>query len=303
MVNRGAGSEKKKKKKSVVAKVPAAPKAASLLGQSLGGRASVARLSVAAPEGSGGLAFRPRAALSPSATPPAPARDPATEGAEANCVPLPVATVAPLTSGDGAMPHPQAAGHIPGHTAAKSSSAPAPIAQQVGALATRAAPLAQGARRGLAPLAPVEARVATSPAVVPPAAPTPPPEALVLAKCGPLIREGALAEAHAALGRLEADIWDADRCLARERHGVVSGWSQVEVATQTAWRQAKASTIESKKEAADAKEARDAALAKAEEASKRCGEAEASLKALQEEQSAHTLQLQQLEDGIKAREA
>lgn len=118
-----------------------------------------------------------------------------------------------------------------------------------------------------------------------------------------LIWEGSLADARTALGRFEADLRDVDRCLARERLGIVSAWRQVEAATKTAWSRAEASTTESKKEAADAEAAHDDALVEAAAAVKRCSEAEAGLKALQEEQSTRAKRLQQLEDDLKAREA
>ena len=62
----------------------------------------------------------------------------------------------------------------------------------------------------------------------------PPRQTLALANCGPLIRPGALDEAYTALGRIRADLQDADRCLARERLGLISGWLQAHTATKTA---------------------------------------------------------------------
>lgn len=112
-----------------------------------------------------------------------------------------------------------------------------------------------------------------------------PRQALMLASCGALIRDGALADAYAALGRFEADLRDADRHHAKELLGLVSAWLQVNIATKEAWIQAEASTMESKREIVEARAARDDALAEAAAAVKRCSEAEANLKALQEEQA------------------
>jgi len=105
-----------------------------------------------------------------------------------------------------------------------------------------------------------------------------------------------------ALDRFWADLPDAHRCLASERLGLASAWLQVEAATKEARSQAEAAAAKSREEAASARAARDDTLVEATAAAKRCGEAEASLKALQEEQDARTQQLQQLEDDLKARE-
>lgn len=75
-------------------------------------------------------------------------------------------------------------------------------------------------------------------------------------------------------------------------------WLQVETLTKEAWWRAEAAAAESREETANARVARDDALAEAATATKRCSEAEASLKALQEEQATHTQQLQQLEDDL-----
>ena len=65
------------------------------------------------------------------------------------------------------------------------------------------------------------------------------------------------------------------------------GWLQADTPTRTPWGWAEATTTESRKEAAEAKAARDAALAEAVSIRKHCGEAEANLKALQEDQATH----------------
>lgn len=69
----------------------------------------------------------------------------------------------------------------------------------------------------------------------------PPRQALELVSCDALIRDGALADDYAALGRFEADLQDADRCLAKERLALASAWLQVNTETKEAWRQAEAS--------------------------------------------------------------
>lgn len=112
-----------------------------------------------------------------------------------------------------------------------------------------------------------------------------PCHALALANCGTLIRLGALDDAWATLDQLGADLQDADKCLDRERLGFASSWLQREAATKVAQNRAEAAAAESTKEASEARAARDSALAEAGAAAKHCGEAEASLKALQEEQA------------------
>ena len=95
-------------------------------------------------------------------------------------------------------------------------------------------------------------------------------------------------EAYTMLGRLWADLQDVERCLARECLGLVSVWSQSEAATQMAWSRAEGAIAKSKKEPTKAKAAQDAALVEVESARKRYGEAEANLKAFQDEQAALT---------------
>nr|XP_020169393.1 uncharacterized protein LOC109754910 [Aegilops tauschii subsp. strangulata] len=96
---------------------------------------------------------------------------------------------------------------------------------------------------------------------------------------------GALADGYTALGRFEANLGDADRRLAKERVGLASAWLQADATTKKAWSQAKAATAEHKKEAAEARGTRDEVLAEAATIVKHCGQAEAGLKALQEEQA------------------
>ena len=66
---------------------------------------------------------------------------------------------------------------------------------------------------------------------------------------------------------------------------------------------AEALDAESKKEVGEARVARDAALNEEKMAAKHCHEAEASPKALQEDQATHVRRLQQQEHNLKAREA
>lgn len=63
--------------------------------------------------------------------------------------------------------------------------------------------------------------------------------------------------------------------------------------TKAAWGQAEAAITESNKEATKSKAACDEALSKAASAVEHCGEAEANLKALQEEQVMGAQRLQQ----------
>lgn len=101
-------------------------------------------------------------------------------------------------------------------------------------------------------------------------------------------------EAYTTLGRIWADLKDADMCLARERLSLVSAWLQADTTTKTAWGWAEVATTESRKEAVDAKAARDTTLIEAAAAVKRCSKVEASMmKALQVEQAAHAQQLSQ----------
>nr|XP_020186720.1 uncharacterized protein LOC109772448 [Aegilops tauschii subsp. strangulata] len=119
----------------------------------------------------------------------------------------------------------------------------------------------------------------------------------------PKRRHGALTDARAALGRLEADLLDADHRLARERLKLASRWHQLQVASQEAQYQATAIAAKGGKEAAEARTARDNAIAEVEAAAKRHGEVESRLKALEEEEAMRTCQLQQQEEDLKAREA
>lgn len=95
-----------------------------------------------------------------------------------------------------------------------------------------------------------------------------------------LIRQGALADAQVALGRLGADLQDAGGHLTKEHLKLASGWHQLDTTTKDAQGRAEATITESKKEDAEAKEAHDSALAEVVVATKRRGVAEASLKAL-----------------------
>ena len=81
------------------------------------------------------------------------------------------------------------------------------------------------------------------------------------------------------LSKRRADLQDAERCLAKERLGLIFGWSRVEAATRTAWSRAEAAIAKSDKEAAEV--ARDAALVEVESSRKHYDEAEANLKAFQ----------------------
>lgn len=124
------------------------------------------------------------------------------------------------------------------------------------------------------PLEPKADRAAAFFAMEPADVPTlPPRQTLALGNCGPLIRPGAMDEAYTALGRIRADLQDTNRCLARERLGLVSGWLQAGSATKSALGRDETATAESKKEATDTKAARDVALAEASSTTERCGKA------------------------------
>ena len=56
----------------------------------------------------------------------------------------------------------------------------------------------------------------------------PPSQALPLADCDPLIRPGTLDDAQVALEQLWACLQDANRCLMRERMGLIPGWLQAD---------------------------------------------------------------------------
>nr|XP_020195274.1 uncharacterized protein LOC109781082 [Aegilops tauschii subsp. strangulata] len=157
---------------------------------------------------------------------------------------------------------------------------------------------------GSEPPVPQAILATASPVMAPANAPVlPPPQALALADCGPLIRPGTLDDAHAALEQLGADLQDGDRCLMRERLVLISGWLQADTSAKTAWGWAEAAIMEGRREDAKAKEARDTALANAASAEECRAEAEAKLKALQDEQASHNRRLQQLEEDLKARKA
>lgn len=102
-----------------------------------------------------------------------------------------------------------------------------------------------------------------------------------LMSCGALLRRGALTDAQVALDWLGAYLGDAESRLAKERLKLVAGWYQHDAGSKEAQRQTETVIAQSEKEATEAKAAHGSALAEAKAASKRCVEAEASLKAVQ----------------------
>ena len=62
----------------------------------------------------------------------------------------------------------------------------------------------------------------------------PPPQALALADCAPLVRPEALEEAYTTLGQLRTDLQGTDMRMAMGRMGLTSGWLQADVSVRAA---------------------------------------------------------------------
>lgn len=129
-----------------------------------------------------------------------------------------------------------------------------------------------------------------------------PCQALAIVNCGTFLRCGALADARSMLDRLGVDLQEAEVRLANEHLRLAAGWRQLNTTAQEKHARADAAIMESMEVAAWAKAALESSLAEVGAATKRCEEAEAGLKALQDKRTAQAQLLQLWEDNLKARE-